>query len=136
MTAHIGKNKTYISSRMSDIKDNNFPAFRRKEYELKYKGLEVWNPANHEPDKTDVMWSEYLAQDIIDIEAECNSIYMFGEWYRSQGALIELLTAHRLGLTIIIEQWYLKWIPSVLNKLFKVRGSSKETLTGGVNAKV
>jgi len=132
--AYVGmKNQCwYISSMMSKLPNYNFDGFKRKKLELlcKYKGtLDVWSPSEHEPNKTDAMWSEYLAQDIIDIEENCTGIYMFGQWYRSQGACVEMLAAHRLGLDIIIENKYLRWVPKVLDLIFTVSGSSKETLT-------
>ncbi len=122
-------NKIYISSKMSGLPNYNFEGFNRVEETLKKGGLDVWNPAKHEPNKKDAMWSEYLADDIIDIETNCDSILMFGQWYRSVGAVIELLTAHRLGLKIYIEQWWLKFVPKLLNIVFKTTGSSKSTLT-------
>lgn len=100
----------------------NFEGFKKKKFELMYRYnglLEIWNPAEHELYKNDAMWSEYLAQDIIDIENNCTGIYMFGPWYRSQGACVELLSAHRLGLDIYIEQRWLKFVPFVLDILFK-----------------
>lgn len=126
------KNKCiYISSKMSGLPNYNFEGFRRKELELKYSSggkLDVYNPAMHEPDKTSSMWSEYLAMDLVDIETKCDGIYMFGKWYKSQGACIELLAAHRLGLEIIIENKWLQWIPSVLNILFKTTGGKQKLM--------
>ena len=110
----------------------NFPAFEKKKFELNQEYIDVWNPAEHEPDKTDAMWSEYLAQDIIDIEENCDSILMFGQWYRSAGAYIELITAHRLGLEIIIEQKWLRWIPSILNLLLDVKNKAGNTYSNDV----
>jgi len=111
----------YISSKMSGLPDYNFAGFRRKQEELIFKGHHVFNPADHEPDKNDAMWSEFLAQDIINLEIYCNSIHMWGKWYRSQGACVEMLSAHRLGYKIHIEQWWLKWVPSVMNKIFQCK---------------
>lgn len=109
----------YISSKMSGLPNYNFDGFQAKKRELICKGFKVWNPAEHEPDKTDAMWSEYLAQDIIDIENNCDSIYMWGKWYRSQGACVEMLASHRLGCKVEIEQWWLKWVGILLNILFE-----------------
>lgn len=134
------KNKCwYISSKMSGLPNYNFDGFKKKKLELLYKEklygyerpFEIWNPAEHEPNKTNAMWSEYLAQDIIDIEENCTDIYMFGKWYKSQGAIIEMLTAHRLGLDVIIENKWLRWVPIVLDLMFDVSGNSKSTLTEG-----
>jgi len=90
----------------------------KKKFELlcKYNGtLDVWNPAEKESEGDNHTWAEFMAQDIKDIETKCTGIYMFGRWFLSHGALVELLSAHRLNKTITIEQVWLRWVPKLLN---------------------
>ena len=104
----------YLSGKMSGIPEYNFPAFRRKAEELRRLGHKVWNPAEHNPKRCHT-WADFIRDDISVLNKRCNSIYMFGKWYRSHGALVELLSAHRLGLRIEIEQWWLCWLAWLLN---------------------
>ena len=116
------KKYTYISSKMSGLPNYNFGGFKRKQIELNEKGYNVWNPAEHEITGDNVMWSEIMAQDIVDIETNCDTVYMFGKWYRSQGACVEMLSAHRLGLRIEFEQkWLGMAVNAILSILFKNR---------------
>lgn len=111
----------YISSKMSGLPDYNRQGFIEKQAELMLNGFDVWNPAYNEPDWPNPTWGDYLADDILALEQNCNAIYMFGKWYRSQGSCVELLTAHRLGYEIHIETWWLKWVPTALNVIFKCK---------------
>ncbi len=105
---------TYISSKMSGIPKFNFPAFDAKAAELRAKGYKIWNPAEHNPKRCHT-WADFIRDDIQQLNKRCCSIYMFGRWYRSHGALVELLSAHRLGLRIEIEQWWLRPLQWLLN---------------------
>jgi len=114
--------KIYISSKASGILNYNREAFGRKTAELHNLGFEVHNPLakiNELEDKSS--WAAVIGKDMIDLE-DCDIIHMFGLWYRAQGCWIELFTAHRLNISIDINQWWLRWIPTALNILCKVKG--------------
>jgi len=111
----------YISSKMSGIKNFNRDAFDYTQANLEslHPNWKVWNPAQHEL-KGLRTWAECLADDIISLQENCDGIYMFGQWYRSQGAIVELLSMHRLKKMIFIEQWWLRWIPKALDILTRI----------------
>ena len=109
----------YISSGMSFMENNNSQAFIDTKSELESKGIKVWSPLDHE--KENDTWVGYISRDLIDIENNCKSIYVFGKWWTSQGSIIELIVSHRLGLDIYIEQWWLRFIPKIMNVLFRGR---------------
>ena len=110
-----GTKYLYISSKMTNMPDLARDAFRAKATELRADGSAVWNPHEHQPKRCST-WADFIRDDIGVLERRCDGIYMFGRWYRSQGALVELLSAHRIGLSIVIEQWWLLPLQWILNR--------------------
>ena len=117
--------KIYISSKASGIKDYNRPAFHKRQKLLESLGHDVHNPmaTEHEP-KDATCWCDFLSNDMYDV-AGCDVIDMWGRWLTSQGAWIELLTAHRHRVGIHIEQWWLRWIPLMMNLMFTARDNGE-----------
>jgi hypothetical protein len=108
------KDYTYISSKMSGMPEYNFPAFKIKAKALRSRGYKIWNPADHNPKRCKT-WTDFIRDDLSTLNKKCKGIYMFGSWYLSHGALVELIGSHRMGLDIEIEQWWLRPMQWILN---------------------
>ncbi len=110
------KRFVFSSSKMSGMPGHNIIGFNRKRLELKRRfGWQVWDQFTHICTSS---WSREIGKDLDVLEENCWAIYMWGKWYCAQGAWVELISAHRMGLKIYIEQWWLRWIKWMLNLLF------------------
>ena len=106
---------TYISSQMSGLPDDNYPAFFAKAEELRAKRHEVMNPAA-EGKRPGWQWIDYILHDMEQIHLIADRLHLFGTWWKSPGAKIELQTAIREGLEIEIEQWWMRPLQWWYNK--------------------
>jgi hypothetical protein len=97
----------YISSMMTGLPNDNFEAFDKVAKELSKLGYRVVNPANisrelifrfEEIEKAPSR-KDYLVADI-DRLMDCEAIAMFGNWWMSNGAMLEYHIARELGLQI------------------------------------
>ena len=88
----------YISGKITGIEHKAPQIFKNAEIELQFHGYKTINPLklNHNHDKT---WKSYMKVCIKSL-TDCDTIYMLKNWYKSKGAIVELLIAKILGLTI------------------------------------
>lgn len=83
---------------MTGLPEHNRPAFHEAADELRFKGYEVFNPAELPDGPT---YREYLATDLAWICAEATHIALLPGWRNSKGATAEHATAVALGLEVI-----------------------------------
>lgn len=97
------RKKIYISSKMSEIKDYNYPAFDKKAAELEEMGFEVLNPADigreHGTDKT----TEFYRRKNLEMLLKADILFIFGDVMGSKGVRFELFIAKEIGLPIWID---------------------------------
>lgn len=98
----------YLSGPMSDLPDNNLPAFFTAEEELKKAGHTVINPARMpEPEGVERMekkaaWRSYMKRDIVEmIQSGCTHLVALPGWENSQGAGLEIYLAMNLGMPVL-----------------------------------
>lgn len=89
--------RLYLSGGMSGIPEFNFPAFNALAKELRGKGYEVINPAEHGAKDS---WEQYLAYDL-KLLLQCDAIVMLPEWEQSKGAKLEYFFAVEHGKTVL-----------------------------------
>lgn len=87
----------YLSGPMTGVEEHNFPLFNKIARELRHKGLEVVNPAEHPPQQS---WEDYLRYDI-RLLIDCNFIVLLPGWEGSRGAKLEYHVAAGLGLKVV-----------------------------------
>lgn len=114
--------KVYISSKMSGVENFNFPLFFEVEKKLTNKGHEVVNPArlclrllsnqllgetisddnymNYMQFINELNRSVFMTWDIEHL-LKCDAICLFGEWWSSRGAILELKVAKECGKTLL-----------------------------------
>lgn len=91
----------YLSGKMSGLADFNRPKFEAAEtllYSVYGRGVMVINPHTlpmHDP-KT---WENFMKNDIRAM-VRCSNVVVLDDWQRSRGAVIEVLLASCLGITI------------------------------------
>ena len=90
---------SYVSGPMSGLPDLNFPAFHAAAKYLRFRGVEVVNPAEfgEEPGKS---WADYMRKDIAAL-MRCNCIVMLPGWKKSKGAKLERFIAKALGFVVV-----------------------------------
>jgi hypothetical protein len=97
--------RIYIAGPMSGHTNLNWPAFDRKEKELRGAGFDVVNPARMDReagiDPSQPMgeydYEDCARRDIAALE-DCAAIYLMAGWQHSKGACWERALAKRLGL--------------------------------------
>jgi len=96
--------KVYLSGPMSNLPDENFPAFNLAAKNLRAAGYEVVNPAEFGTGVTGLeglaRWQKYLRADIKAL-MDCDGIVMLSGWRFSEGAKLEHLVASQLGLKVM-----------------------------------
>lgn len=89
--------KVYLSGPMTGYKDHNFPAFNIEAQRLRNLGYKVTNPVEVNPGV--YSWHECLRNDVSEL-TKCDSLVLMPGWQESEGAMLELQVAFRLGLQI------------------------------------
>ncbi|OJT30337.1 hypothetical protein BOP96_12150 [Pseudomonas sp. FSL W5-0203] len=84
---------------MTGLEDFNFPAFNKMAAELRGRGYVVENPAEHGV-VAGADWADYMAYDLTRLGL-CGQVALLPGWENSQGASLEVLIAHRLGMTVV-----------------------------------
>lgn len=107
------KKKIYLSGPITADKEHYKEHFAKIEKYLTNLGFEVTNPAKDEYDDeiyekghtdkwTEEAWLDYMKRDI-EIVSEHDTICLLTGWEKSLGGLIELATAKRFGMSLMIE---------------------------------
>jgi len=93
--------KIYISSKITE-NENYLKDFEAAETFLDALGHEVINPCKlpHDHGKS---YAEYMKEDI-KVLLDCDGIYMFGDWFKSEGAVMERAVARICGLQCMYER--------------------------------
>lgn len=98
------KGKAYISSKMTGCADMNYPRFDEIAEGLRIMDYHVINPADIgrvlEAEGKPVSYREYMAFDLLTMINEADMLVLFDDWYTSDGAMLELHTAMKLGMDI------------------------------------
>lgn len=94
--------RLYLSGPMTGYVDHNFPAFNAEAKRLRNLGYTVINPV--EVNGADAVgkglsWQTCLINDVRAL-THCDSLVLMPGWQESEGAMLELATAFRLGLQI------------------------------------
>lgn len=99
ITTRIMPKLTYLSGPMTGLPESNKLAFHAEAARLRALGLTVINPAEIElpPGAT---WSDYMRADLIEMLKHCGSICMLAGWELSEGAVLELTVARKLGFEV------------------------------------
>ena len=92
-------NRVYVAGPMTGIEDFNYPAFNAVAEQLRAKGYEVENPADHGIIEG-AQWADYMAYDLTRLGL-CGVIALLPGWENSEGARLEVLIAERLGMTVV-----------------------------------
>ncbi|WP_238346837.1 DUF4406 domain-containing protein [Pseudomonas sp. FSL W5-0203] len=92
-------NRLYLAGPMTGLEDFNFPAFNKMAAELRGRGYVVENPAEHGV-VAGADWADYMAYDLTRLGL-CGQVALLPGWENSQGASLEVLIAHRLGMTVV-----------------------------------
>ncbi|MCQ4271026.1 DUF4406 domain-containing protein [Pseudomonas kuykendallii] len=90
--------RIYVSGPMTGLPDLNFPAFYAEAARLEAMGYEVVNPASLNP--ANATWSECMRTDIAALMT-CDALVLLPGWADSNGAMVELQLAHRLGMRVL-----------------------------------
>lgn len=96
----------YISGKMTNEPELNYPLFNRVAKELRDRGHKVFNPAEIVLDKTGMTeWGIYEAYMDICLKAieKCSMIYLLDNWNNSKGAKRELKRALELELKVFLQ---------------------------------
>lgn len=96
----------YLAGPMRGRPELNFPAFHAAAADLRARGIEVFNPAEHEPPGFDPAVDEpkplarYMAA---DLPAVCRSdaVVVLDGWQESQGASLEVHVARVVGVPVL-----------------------------------
>ncbi len=95
------KGRVYLAGPMTGIPEYNFPAFNAKAKELRAKGYQVVNPAEHGVHDW-ATWEDYLRYDLAQV-ATCGAIYFLSGWESSRGACFEAVIARTLKLEMLAD---------------------------------
>lgn len=87
----------YLSGPMTGLPEYNYPFFHRVAKALRGAGYSITSPAELSPPDSD--WHSAMRRDIAAL-CTCTDLILLPEWENSQGAHLELMVAHRLGLRI------------------------------------
>ncbi len=91
--------RVYISGPMTDMPDNNFPAFNEAARLLERHAFHVVNPADNGIIRG-WEWDDYLRYDLSQM-LTCDAIFMLDGWAMSRGALLEHHVAKALGFGLV-----------------------------------
>lgn len=118
------KQKTYyLSSKMTGLDESEWrDSFLLKGDEIsRLNGWNIINPANFTPEVENPQWKDFILEDIQVLCDKADGIYMFGEWWSSCGAWVELLSAIRTGKEIAVDSWWQRKPVEILTKFFRKR---------------
>lgn len=90
--------KLYLAGGMTGYEDFNKPAFFRGAAELRCRGHEVLNPAEHE-EKPGMDWIDYMRKDL-RLLSQCEAVAVLPGWNKSRGARLEVYIAVSLGMPV------------------------------------
>ena len=101
------KKYTYLSGPMTGIEHFNHWSFNEAAAHLRFMGMKVWSPAEHDVGKVepyedvavlpDPLYNKLLAEDLDVIRDQCDSMVMLPGWQFSKGARAERNLAISLG---------------------------------------
>ena len=92
-------NRLYLAGPMTGFEDFNFPAFNKMAAELRARGYEVENPAEHGVvDGAD--WADYMAYDLTRLGL-CGQVAVLPGWENSKGARLEVHIARELSMPVV-----------------------------------
>lgn len=94
------RQRIYIAGPMTGVAKHNFPAFHAAARLLEQDGWEVVNPAENFGGRTDLPRTAYLRADVA-LLVHCDAIAMLPGWEDSDGAKLEYLLAHIMGMPVI-----------------------------------
>ena len=97
----------YVSGPMSNLPNNNVPAFNKAAKALRKKGYEEVNPAELDGDEPCSTWEECLRRDIRHL-TYCTDIATLPGWKKSRGALLEIFIGKALSFKVHPLGYYLK----------------------------
>jgi Domain of unknown function (DUF4406) len=97
------RKKVYISGPMTGKVNLNYESFHKKADELKRKGYEVANPAEHFGGRQDLERSVYLREDLRQL-VECDFIVFLKGWKSSKGAVLEYLVSLECGIEVLEDE--------------------------------
>jgi hypothetical protein len=103
----LTKQAVYIAGPMTGYQNHNFEAFNQAAEDLRRKGLEVVNPADHGVVEG-ASWEDYLRYDIQKL-SECGAVYFLCGWEKSAGASLEWTIARQLGLSVEFQEGAAHW---------------------------
>lgn len=102
------QNKIFISGPMTGYEQHNYPLFEKVEDMLTIAGYKCVNPAKigmkYDPEKVDQNKKLYKAmeKEIQEAEKTCNTILLLPGWEKSVGVRLELQTAIRMKMKIVL----------------------------------
>lgn len=99
-----GGKKVYISSKMTGLKDFNYPAFYKKAMELRNMGFEVLNPAEIGDKYGKHLTTSFYRRKNLEMLLQADILFIFGDVSESKGVEFEKLIARELGLPIWCEE--------------------------------
>jgi len=92
-------NRLYLAGPMTGFEDFNFPAFNKMAADLRGRGYDVENPAEHGVvDGAD--WADYMAYDLTRLGL-CGQVAVLPGWENSKGARLEVHIARELGMKVV-----------------------------------
>lgn len=94
--------RVYIMGPMSGLPDRNREAFYHAEAKLMTLGHNVINPAREDDKQYERTWLDYILYDLRLLQT-CHGVYRLRGWQNSNGAMIENIVAHKLGLRVMDE---------------------------------
>lgn len=103
----------YVSGPMSNLPDNNFPAFHAAAQELREAGYTVINPAEIEGAEGD-QWADFLRRDLRAMLAQADGIVLLTGWSESRGSRLEITVARALSWPVGTVEWWLARRPETL----------------------
>ena len=91
-------NRIYLAGPMSKLPEHNFPRFRIVTAQLRALGWQVTSPVEICEDAS-LPWGQLMRADIRAMLL-CDELVLLEGWESSDGALLELAIAHRVGMPI------------------------------------
>lgn len=99
--------KIYISGPMSNMPNNNVPAFNKAAKALRKKGYRVVNPAELDKGEPCRTWEDCLRRDIRHLTS-CTDIATLPGYKKSRGATLEIYIGKALSFAVHPLNYYLK----------------------------
>ena len=88
----------YLSGPMTGMLAFNYPAFHAEAAKLRELGHCVFNPAENDLPEA-ATWQEHMREDLQALLG-CDRIHLLPNFGKSKGAMLELVVAQALGMTI------------------------------------